>query len=64
MDMGFAVMGPLARHRMPLIRFLYIGSYVCSTLLSDPPRGDALALRYDCQVDPGNFTLSLLQIRT
>ncbi len=36
MDMGFAVICPLARHRMPLIRFLYIGSYVCSTLLSDP----------------------------
>ena len=36
MDMGFAVICPLARHRMPLIRFLYIGSYVCSTLPSDP----------------------------
>ena len=36
MDMGFAVIGPLARHRMPQIRFLYIGSCVCSTLLSDP----------------------------
>ena len=36
MDMRFAVTCPLARHRMPLIRFLYIGSYVCSTLLSDP----------------------------
>ena len=36
MDMGFAVIRPLARHRMPLIRFLFIGSYVCSTLLSDP----------------------------
>ena len=36
MDMGFAVICPLARHRMPQIRFLYIGSYVCSTLLSDP----------------------------
>jgi len=35
MDMGFAIIRPLARHRMPLIRFLYIGSYVCSTLLSD-----------------------------
>jgi len=35
MDRGFAVMCPLARHRMPQIRFLYIGSYVCSTLLSD-----------------------------
>ena len=37
MDMGFAVIGQLAWHRMPRIRFLYIGSYVCSTLLSDPP---------------------------
>ena len=36
MDMDFAVIGPLVRHRMPQIRFLYIGSYVCSTLLSDP----------------------------
>ena len=35
MDMGFAVICPLARHRMPQIRFLYIDSYVCSTLLSD-----------------------------
>ena len=36
MDMDFVVIGQLVRHRMPLIRFLYIGSYVCSTLLSDP----------------------------
>jgi len=36
MDMDFAVIGPLVRHRMPQIRFLYIGSHVCSTLLSDP----------------------------
>jgi hypothetical protein len=36
MDMGFVIIGPLARHRMPQIRFLYIGSCVCSTLLSDP----------------------------
>jgi hypothetical protein len=36
MDMDFAIIGPLVRHCMPLIRFLYIGSYVCSTLLSDP----------------------------
>src|SRR5436305_2276455 len=47
MDMGFAVMCPLARHRMPQIRFLYIGSYVCSTFFQTPPRDDALALRYD-----------------
>src|ERR1035438_8179736 len=37
MDMGFAVICPLAQHRMPQIRFLYIGSYVCSALLSDAP---------------------------
>jgi len=35
MDMGFAVIRPLAQRRMPLIRFLFIGSHVCSTLLSD-----------------------------
>jgi|SRR6476661_483407 len=36
MDMGFAVMRPLARHRRPRIRFLFIGSRLCSTLLSGP----------------------------
>src|SRR5271168_1483129 len=36
MDMGFVVICQLARRRMPLIRFLYIGSHLCSTLLSDP----------------------------
>jgi hypothetical protein len=36
MDMDFAIIGPLVRHRMPQIRFLYIGSCICSTLLSDP----------------------------
>ncbi len=35
MDMDFAIIGPLVRHRMPQIRFLYIDSCVCSTLLSD-----------------------------
>ena len=36
MDMDFAINCPLVRHGMPRIRFLYIGSHVCSTLLSDP----------------------------
>ncbi len=36
MDRGFAVTGPLARHRRPLIRFLFIGSRLCSALLSGP----------------------------
>lgn len=35
MDMDFAVLCPLVPHRMPLIRFLFIGSRFCSTLLSD-----------------------------
>src|SRR5271167_5135756 len=36
MDMGFAIVCLLARHRRPLIRFLFIGSRLCSTLLSGP----------------------------
>ena len=35
MDMGFAVIRQLALRRMPRIRFLFIGSRVCSTLPSD-----------------------------
>jgi hypothetical protein len=33
MDMGFAIMCLLARHRRPPIRFLFIGSRLCSALL-------------------------------
>ena len=36
MDMGFAIMCSLARHCRPHIRFLFIGSRLCSTLLSGP----------------------------
>ena len=36
MDMDFAVTCQLVRHRMPHIRFLSIGSRLCSTLPSDP----------------------------
>src|SRR6266481_8546312 len=32
---GFVVIGRFARHRRPHIQFLFIGSRVCSTLLSD-----------------------------
>ena len=35
MSKGFVVIGRFARHRRPHIRFLFIGSRVCSTLLSD-----------------------------
>ena len=36
MDMGFAIICSLARRRRPHIRFLFIGSRLCSTLLSGP----------------------------
>ena len=36
MDVDFAVIGQLVRRRMPHIRFLSIGSRLCSTLPSDP----------------------------
>src|SRR5271167_3922919 len=62
MDMGFTVIRPLARHRMPLIRFLFIGPYVCSTLLSDPAsrrrRCASLSLHLH-QVVKGTFTPKL-----
>ena len=60
MDMGFAVIGLLARHRMPLIRFLYIGSYVCSRLFQT--RLTATPLRFATlhlhQGSEGTFTPS------
>src|SRR5664279_5690855 len=62
MDMDFAITCPLGRHRMLQIRFLYIGSYVCSTLLSDPPSPErpcaSLSLRLH-QVVKGTFTPEL-----
>src|ERR1700676_4270871 len=36
MDMGFVVIGLFARHCRPRIRFLFIGSHLCSALLSGP----------------------------
>jgi len=36
MDMDFVVSCPLVQRRMPRIRFLSIGSRLCSTLPSDP----------------------------
>ena len=62
MDMGFAIICLIARHRMPQIRFLYIGSYVCSTLLSDPSspeRPCASLLLHLHQVVEGTFTPEL-----
>lgn len=45
MDMGFVVICQLARRRMPPIRFLFIGSHLCSTLPSDPASRRRPALR-------------------
>src|SRR5215471_16774329 len=36
MNMGFVVVCRFARHRRPHIRFLFIGSHLCSTLLLGP----------------------------
>jgi hypothetical protein len=36
MDMDFAILCPLVQRRLPHIRFLSIGSRLCSTLPSDP----------------------------
>jgi hypothetical protein len=61
-DMGFTVIGQLARRRMPQIRFLYIGSYVCSTLPPDPAsrrRPCASLLLHLDQVVEGTFTPEL-----
>jgi len=62
MDMGFTVSCPLARHRMPHIRFLFIGSHVCSTLPSDPAsrrRPCASLSLHLHQVVKGTFTPKL-----
>ena len=47
MGLNFVVNSRLGRHRMPRIRFLFIGSRHCSKLPSDPLRDDALALCLD-----------------
>ena len=47
--MGFAVTCPLARHRRPPIRFLFIGSRLFPRFFQAPPRGECyftLALHY------------------
>jgi hypothetical protein len=62
MDMGFAITCPLAPHRMPPIRFLSIGSRLCSTLPSDPAsrrRPCASLLLHLHQVVEGTFTPEL-----
>jgi len=62
MDMDFAIICPLVRHRMPPIRFLSIGPRLCSTLLSDPASRQrpcaSLGLHLH-QVVQGTFTLEL-----
>jgi hypothetical protein len=45
MDMGFAAHCQLSRECWLRIRFLSIGTRLCSTLPSVPPRDDALAFR-------------------
>jgi hypothetical protein len=66
MDMGFAVIRPLARLGMPLIQFLFVGSRLCSTLLSDTLSRDrcpCVSLRLHLhQVGEGTFTPELVNM--
>jgi hypothetical protein len=65
MDMDFAIICPLVQRRMPHIRFLSIGSRLCSTLLSDsasqrrPCASLSLLLHQDVK---GTYTPKLLNM--
>ena len=67
MDMDFVVNRPLVRPDLPPIRFLFVGSRVCSALPSDGPSRDligpcaSLALRLH-QAVQGTFTPKLLSM--
>ena len=62
MDMDFATSCPLVRPALPHIRFLFVGSRLCSTLPSDGPsrfRPCALLVLHLHQVAQGTFTPKL-----
>ena len=63
MDMDLSVLRPLARLGMPCIQFLFVGSRLCSTLLSDTPSRNkcpCVLLRLHLhQVGEGTFTPKL-----
>ena len=62
MDMDFANGCPLVRPTLPHIRFLFVGSRLCSTLPSDGPsrfRPCALLVLHLHQVAQGTFTPKL-----
>src|SRR3974390_1150196 len=59
MDMDFATSCPLVRPVLPRIRFLFVGSRLCSTLPSDSPsrfRPCASLVLHLHQVTQGTFT--------
>src|SRR5258705_12762388 len=59
MDMDFATSCPLVRPALPHIRFLFVGSRLCSTLPSDGPsrfRPCASLVLHLHQVAQGTFT--------
>ena len=65
MDMDFAISRPLVRPEMPRIRFLFVRSRFCSTLLSDPAlrrRPCALLALHLHQAVQGTFTPKLLNM--
>ena len=66
MDMGLSVNCPLARLGMPLIQFLFVGSRLCSALLSDTllrDRCPCASLRLHLHhVGEGTFTPELVNM--
>ena len=65
MDMGLSVICPLAQLGMPPIQFLFVGSRLCSTLLSDPSSlmSPCVSLRLHLhQVGEGTFTPKLVNM--
>src|SRR5271170_5387574 len=62
MDLDFATSCPLVRPALPHIRFLFVGSRLCSTLPSDGPSRDrpcASLVLHLHQVAQGTFTPKL-----
>src|SRR5947209_19322604 len=63
MDLDFATSCPLVRPALPRIRFLFVGSRLCSTLPSDSPsrfRPCVSLVLHLHQVAQGTFTPKLL----
>src|SRR5271165_1577969 len=60
MDMGFAVIGPLARHRRPLIRFCSSARFFAPRFFQASPRGECyFTLRFANPSPPSGWVEDL-----